>query len=661
MAKIYFSSWNGRVIDDRAKEPHRRLETTELNLPEKLKNQPVRALIGWGGLVIVDPKINIVQALKLYFEQVQEESCGRCVPCRVGSRVIAEKLGRLVSGKGTALDLQVLTRLGHLVKDCSLCQLGQTSPVPLLEALKYFEPDFKACLENGGSVAENLHFQSLLTTPCQNGCPAHIDIYKYIGAIGEGRYREALAVIRDKTPLVGTLGRVCVHPCEDNCRRGLVDEPLSIRVLKRFVADEESRWGAASPPVGPVRKRGKVAVIGSGPAGLNAAYHLAGKGYAVTIFEALPVAGGMLAVGIPAYRLPREILKAEIDLVRSRGVTIKLNTRVGDELPLEQLWEEGFGAIFIATGLHRSSSMRVDGEEAGYRGFIPGVEFLRRINLGEPIELGERVAVIGGGNVAMDCARSSLRLGAREVNLVYRRSRAEMPANEEEIIAAEKEGVSYHLLANPVSILAENNRVVGMECIRMKLGEPDSSGRRRPVPVEGSEFVMEVDTIVPAIGQVADLTFLGENSGVGISRWGLIEAEPINMATARPGIFAGGDVVLGARTVIEAVATGNRAAEAIDNYLSCGKGAPNSKVALEHFIEQVGVFNPDEKISMLGGKKRQAEEARPVSERLTGFSEVELGFKSPVEAVCEAERCAFCLSLGVVITELRGGENCENS
>ncbi len=661
MAKIYFSSWNGRVIDGRDKDPHQRPETSDLGLPDHLSNKAIRAFLGWGGLIIVDPEINIVQALKVFFEQVQQKSCGRCIPCRIGSRVIAEKLERLLRGKGNSNDLQGLQRLGELLRDCSLCQLGQSSPLPLLEALKYFASDFEACLGEGCPAAGDLHYDSILTTPCQNGCPAHISIYKYIGGISEGRYREALEVILEKTPLAGTLGRVCVHPCESNCRRSLVDEPLSIRVLKRFVADEEIKRRQIPSREKAAGNNRQVAVLGSGPAGLTAAYQLAERGYGVTIFEALPVAGGMLAVGIPAYRLPREILNAEIDLVRSRGVEIKLNTPVGSDLPLKRLWEDGFKAIFIATGLHLSSSMGIEGEEAGYRGFIPGVEFLRRSNLGLDLELGERVAVIGGGNVAMDCARSSVRLGAKEVYLIYRRSRAEMPANEEEIVAAEEEGIKFYLLANPTRILAESNRVTGMECIRMRLGEPDSSGRRRPVPVEGSEFVMPVDTIVPAIGQVADLSLLGENSGVEISRRGTLEADPSTMATSVPGIFAGGDVVLGARTVIEAIAAGNRAAEAIDAYLRRGKATVSAATAMEMLIEQVGVFDSAEKVPLVGGRKRQREEALPVSERLTGFNEVELGFKSPVEAIREAERCAFCMSLGLVITDSRGGKCNENS
>ncbi|HHX88044.1 MAG TPA: hypothetical protein GX693_07720, partial [Firmicutes bacterium] len=236
MAKIIFSSWNGQVIDGREKEPQHRPEPVNLNLPDRLDGQTVRAFLGWGGIAIVDPEVNVVQALKVYFEQVQKESCGRCIPCRIGSQVIYRKLDRLVSGKGSAADLQVLQRLGCLVKDCSLCELGQSSPVPLLEALKYFKSDFEAYLGNSLPVSEDLSYYSILTTPCRNGCPAHINICKYIGGIREGRYQDSLAVIREKTPLAGTLGRVCVHPCEENCRRQLVDEPLSIRVLKRFVA-----------------------------------------------------------------------------------------------------------------------------------------------------------------------------------------------------------------------------------------------------------------------------------------------------------------------------------------------------------------------------------------------------------------------------------------
>lgn len=653
MAKVLFSSWNGRVLDGRGRDPEGLPEWADLELPSQVEGKEIKGLVGWSGLVVADAELDVVRALKAYFERVQHESCGRCIPCRIGSYAIVRRLEKLLAGEAGPEDLSVLERLARLMRDSSLCELGQSSPLPLLDALRYFNEAFTACF-NGKKEPDprkDCYHHALMTTPCRNGCPAHIPIHAYIGCITEGFYEESLAVIRDKTPLAGVLGRVCVHPCETECRRRLVDEALAIRLLKRFVADHARRTATMVSPAAPAVLNGdRVAVIGSGPAGLNAAYQLARKGYAVTIFEALPVAGGMLAVGIPSYRLPREILNAEIDLVRSLGVEIKLNTRIGVDLPFNQLKKEGFKAIFIATGLHLSSAMGVAGEDEGYCGFIPGVEFLRRVNLGQEQELGRKVAVIGGGNVAMDCARSSLRLGIEEVNLVYRRSRTEMPANDAEIVAAEEEGVRFHLLANPSRIIAQKGRVVGMECIRMKLGEPDASGRRRPVPIEGSEFMMELDMIIPAIGQVADVSFLGEDSGVSVTNRGIIEADPLTMVCTVPGVFAGGDAVLGARTVIEAIATGNRAAEAIDRYLQTGQVAITTEMILENLIEKIGVDNPDEKPPMVGGQKRQEEEVLPVEKRLEGFDEADLGFRGPREAVREAERCAYCNRLTMVIT-----------
>ena len=651
MAKVLFSSWRGRLIDARGKEAADQPELTELNLPAEVEGTPLKAFIGWAGLVVVDPQVNIVAALRHYFMAVQQASCGRCVPCRIGTRVIADRLERLAEGKGTEHDLTFLASLGRLAKESSLCELGQSAPVPLLHALEYFRDDFEACLGSSKPIPENnFTYRSLLTAPCRNGCPAHINIPHYIGMLNGGFYEESLAIIREKTPLAGVLGRVCVHPCEANCRRLLVDEALSIRVLKRFVADFARRNGssrAAAPTANSSGKR--VAVIGSGPAGLNASYHLARKGHKVTIFEALPVAGGMLAVGIPSYRLPRDILNEEIELVKSLGVEIKLNTRVGKDITFEQLRQEGFDAILIATGLHDSATMGVEGEDAGYKGFIPGVAYLRQMNLNRELELGRRAAVIGGGNVAMDCARSLLRLGLEEVYLVYRRSRAEMPANEEEIIAAEEEGVKFCLLANPTRILAENGRVVGMECIRMELGEPDSSGRRRPVPVKGSEFILDVDMVIPAIGQVADFSFLPPDSGVDITRRGTIAADLLTMATSLPGVFAAGDAVLGARTVIEAVASANKAAEAIDHYLRTGEAALPEQMIMEDFIEKTGVYDPAEKPPLIGNRMREKESSLPLAERLKGFSEVELGFDGPPVALREAGRCAACLRLGMAV------------
>ncbi len=653
MSKVFFSSWNGKLIDERNKKSDERIDLNQLDVPPQIEGENLKAFVGWAGLMVFDPEVNVVESLKEYFRNVQQESCGRCIPCRAGSQVIADRLEKLIEGNGSREDLAFLKEISKLVKDSSLCELGMSSPVPLLHALEHFEDNFSAYLNEERPPAGNgLTYRPVLTAPCRNGCPAHINIPRYIECIKEGDYEGALAINREKTPLVGTLGRVCVHPCESNCNRQPYDESLSIRLLKRFASDfgirtnydQKDRYSKPGP------NADQVAVIGAGPAGLNAAYQLAQKGYKVIIYEALPVAGGMLAVGIPSYRLPRDILNAEIELVESLGVEIKYNTKIGEDIPLEKLWDEGFKAIFIANGLHESANMGCPGEDAGYRGFMPGVEYLRKVNLGEKVDIGDKVAVIGGGNVAMDCARSAVRLGVKEVNLIYRRSRAEMPANKAEVDAAEEEGIKFHLLANPTCILEEASCVSGLQCIKMKLGEPDESGRRRPEPIEGSDFVLEVDTVIPAIGQVADFCYITPECGFEPTQKGTIQTNPATMETDQPGVFAGGDVVLGAATVIEAIASANRAAEAIDNYIRTGKSKPSPQVVKEQHVEKIGVYKEEGVPEMVGGRTRLEEEACPVSIRIKGFDEAELGFKNPSEVIDEAERCIKCLRLGLAIS-----------
>ncbi len=653
MSKVFFSSWNGKLIDERNKKSDERIDLNQLNVPPQINGEGLKGFIGWAGLVLVDPELNVVEALKEYFKNVQQESCGRCIPCRAGSKVIADRLEKLLAGSGSKEDLAFLKEFSRLVKDSSLCELGMSSPVPLLHALEHFEDDFKAYLNEERPGAENgLSYRPVLTAPCRNGCPAHINIPRYIECIKEGDYEGALAVNREKTALVGTLGRVCVHPCESNCNRQPYDESLSIRLLKRYAADYGAKndYDQKVDYAKPGPNADKVAVVGAGPAGLNVAYQLAQKGYKVVIYEALPIAGGMLAVGIPSYRLPRDILNAEVALVESLGVEIKYNTKIGEDIPLEKLWDEGYKAIFIANGLHESANMGCKGEDAGYKGYMPGVEYLRKVNLGEEVDIGDRVAVIGGGNVAMDCARSAVRLGVKEVNLIYRRSRAEMPANKAEVDAAEEEGIKFHLLANPTCILEEGSCVSGLQCIRMRLGEPDDSGRRRPEPIEGSDFVLEVDTVIPAIGQVADFCYITPECGFEPTGKGTIETDPATMETDTPGIFAGGDVVLGAATVIEAIASANRAAEAIDSYIRTGKSAPTPQVLNEQHVEKMGVYKEEVVPEMIGGRTRLEEEVCPVDIRIKGFDEAELGFKNPSEVINEAERCIKCLRLGLAIS-----------
>ncbi|MBU4035725.1 MAG: FAD-dependent oxidoreductase [Proteobacteria bacterium] len=400
---------------------------------------------------------------------------------------------------------------------------------------------------------------------CEESCPVHLDIRGYIGLIADGKYKEALNLIREKLPFPATIGRICPHPCEEKCNRARKDSALCIRDLKRFVADSEIEAGY-DEVLKKIKPNGrKVAIIGAGPSGLACAHDLSVLGYDVVIFEELPVAGGMLAVGIPKYRLPRDILNKEIDIVKKLGAQIRTDARIGKDLSVDDLFKQGFEAVFVAVGAHKGQKLRIPGEDA--TGVVPGVNYLRELNLGKEVQLGKKVAVIGGGNVAMDSARSSFRLGAEEVSILYRRTREEMPASGEEIDAALSEGIKFEYLVAPLEVLIDNGKVKGLRCNRMQLGEPDASGRRRPVAIEGSEFEIELDMIIPAIGQTSDLSFLPEDNAVETTKWGTIVADSGQCCTKRQGIFAGGDCVTGPNIAIEAVAAGKKAALSIDDYL----------------------------------------------------------------------------------------------
>jgi heterodisulfide reductase subunit A-like polyferredoxin len=467
--------------------------------------------------------------------------------------------------------------------------------------------------------------------PCRAACPLQVNAQGYIALISQGKFKEALTLVREKNPLPGICGRVCTHPCEGECPRQNVDEPIAIDLLKRFVADYEKEVDFELKIE--KEKENRIAIIGSGPAGLTSAYDLRKMGYKPTIFEALPVAGGMLRVGIPDYRLPKDILRKEISILEDFGIEIKLNTPLGENLTIEDLKNNGYEAIFIAVGAHISMKLEIPGEDL--KGVYHGVEFLRRVNLGEKVEVGEKVVVVGGGNAAIDAARTVYRLGAKEVTIVYRRSRAEMPANEEEIEEAEKEGIKIFYLAAPTRILGKESKVNQVQCIRMRLGEPDASGRRRPIPIEGSEFIIDADMIIPALGQSSDLSFLGSHYKFNLVRGRGFEVDPLTLETNLKGIFAGGDTVTGPDTVIEAMAAGRKAAISIDRYLNGedmrvgreGEGSQESEIEVD--TEEVEF------------KKRTEVATLPVSERKGNFKEVVLGF-SEEEAIAEAKRCLAC-------------------
>jgi len=469
---------------------------------------------------------------------------------------------------------------------------------------------------------------------CSSGCPIDSSVQAYVALIGAGKYQEAAEVIWRENPLPSICGRVCFHPCETECNRGKVDESINIRALKRFAID---RFPESAAPRDEVAATGKsVAIVGSGPAGLAAAHSLALRGHKVTVLESLPVLGGMLAVGIPTYRLPSDILERDIDLIRKLGVQFRTGVTVGETCLADTL-EKDYDAVFLATGAHRSKKLDIPGEDLP--GVIHGIDFLRKHALGEPTGMGENVVVIGGGNTAIDAARSSVRLGADKVSIVYRRSRAEMPADPLEVEAALHEGVAIHFLAAPVGVLGENGRMTAIECVRMELGEPDSSGRRRPVAIDGSEFQIPADTLIPAVSQSPDER-LGGMFGLKTTRWGTIETDEITLAAGRPGFFAGGDVVLGPSSVIEAIAQGKRAATAIDNFLAGRR--------VDHGLQKREPRpNPLTDSDLKGLKETIAPQGRvapdelAVEQRLAGFTEVEDVYTED-QARAEALRCLNC-------------------
>ena len=461
--------------------------------------------------------------------------------------------------------------------------------------------------------------------PCRVACPAGVNVQGYVALAGQGKFKEALALEREDNPFASVCGRVCTHPCESECKRLESGDAVSIRAIKRFISDNEEQPAAVERPE---PKAQKIAIVGSGPSGLSCAYFLAKRGYQTTVFEALPVIGGMLITGIPEFRLPRKRLEQDINYISSWGVDIKTGHRIEDP---EKLLKEGFDAIYISSGAHVERKLGVEGEDL--KGVFYGIDFLRRVNIGEKIEVGAHVAVVGGGNSAIDAARTALRLGADEVTIVYRRSLVEMPADKDEIDEAMHENIKIRFLATPTGFIGDNGSLKEMKCIRMKLGAPDESGRRRPEPIPGSDFSIPVDTVVVTIGQSPDTSFLAKDTKLQLSKWGSIVVDDTTKATSVPGVFAGGDVVRGPDTVIWAIADGKEAAVSIDRFLC--------KLDMHEDRPKLTAVKEIKLPRIIKDKKRQEARTLAVADRSGNFDEVNLGLTQ--EAVrTESLRCFAC-------------------
>lgn len=614
-----------------------------LNVPLDYKPlEELGAIMGSGGLIVMDEDSCMVDVARFFLEFVQEESCGKCVPCRVGTKRMLEILERICSGEGEEGDVEKLIKLGKQIKETALCGLGQTAPNPVLSTIRHFRHEYDQHIRERHCEAGVC--PSLVRASCQSACPSGVDIPGFVSLAGEKRYAEALKLHRERNPFAAVCARVCFHACESKCRRAALDDAVSIRGIKRFMVDQEVILQIPEVRQDERNANRKIAIIGAGPAGLSCAYFLARLGYRPTILEAESKPGGMLVQTIPAYRLPREVLNREIRMIQQLGVAIETNKRLGRDFYLQEL-REGNDAIFIGIGAPGSSGLGVEGEDA--EGVVMAVPFLKQYNLNGSAPVGKKVVVVGGGNAAVDAARTAMRLGAESVTLIYRRSREEMPAYAEEVHEAVYEGVKLLHLTHPLEILKDaDGRAAGVRCVGMKLGEYDRTGRRKPVADEKNIFTIEADHVIAAIGQtlIPGSLFELKDAELKLTRRNFIQTDSVTGQTSVPCIFAGGDAATGPWSVVAAIGAGERAAVGIDTFLT---GENNAFWREEKEVDTD--FDPDVDPVPY---PREPVRSIPVEKRKCNFDEVELPW-NPNTAQRQAKRCLRC-DYGKTVTR-RGG------
>lgn len=583
------------------------------------------AIMGSGGLVVMDDDTCMVDVAKYFVQFCADESCGKCLPCRVGTTRMLEILTRITEGEGSEGDVERLVELCEVVGDTALCGLGQTAPNPVLSTIRYFRDEYDEHVRDHYCRAGVC--TALFTAPCVNACPAHVDVPGYLSLVAAGRPLDAYRLIRQENPFPSVCGRVCTHPCELVCRRGQLDEPVDIRAVKRYAADVAFDSGSVGAEAIPRQRDGSVGIIGAGPSGLTAAYYLRLSGYEVDVYEQQPVAGGMLAVGIPEFRLPKGVLQREIDTIRVTGVRIRTGVEVGRDVSFDELAAR-HDALYLAVGTQLSWTLGIPGEDLP--GVVPGLDYLREVNLGGASPQRGSVIVIGGGNTALDAARTALREGAQQVTILYRRRVREMPAAAEEIAEARDEGIVVRELVAPVAIEAAGDRLT-VRCRRMTLEGFGDDGRRRVVPSDGEES-FTADLVIPAVSQFVDSSFTG-TTAVRVSSLGTFEVDGRTSMTDVPGVFAGGDAMRGPDVVIDAIADGKNVASSIDRYLG-GDGELWKGPAID--VPEPWTDDEDTREHGRFGMCYLDPERRARS-----YDEVALGYHR-VDAVAESLRCLHC-------------------
>jgi formate dehydrogenase beta subunit len=675
VSKVYFSTWNGELINNIGK-PVEEWEESAYNLPAQYDDhRDSKAFIGWDGVALFNAEVDVIRLAMEYAAQYQEysEACGRCAPGRWGGRILYDLLDKIARGEGSVADLDHLKEIGKSMQLTSKCEIGKTVPNPIIDLMVHFEAEFMACINEQKASKhynDSIGYIAKITAPCTDACPAHVDIPAYIEGVRDLRFDDSLEATRQTMPLAHVCGRVCPHPCEDACRRTNLDEPIAIMALKRLGADWETDHGYDF--FHPMEKKPmtgkKVAVVGAGPAGLTTAYYLAAEGVEVDVYEELPVLGGEVTVGVPEYRMPWDKYLQDIECVRDMGVNFILNHRVSaDEMVA---FEKDYDATMIASGTRISKKVYCDNERPEIKGYWGAIDFLDWVNLYEKFDIktpkkvqeqqmlptdhvdltGKTVACVGGGFTSMDVVRCAIRAGAKKVVMIYRRDEATIIRNTtyEEYHEAVEEGVEFIFHSAVAEMRDENDVLKSLIIDKFELVPPPDGGRAELVKIEGASFEMEVDYLVPAVSQAADLKFIPKEWELEMTSWGTLKTNGKDYMTSRKGIFASGDCEYGPMTIVNAVGQAKRGASVMARYLENGEISLSDDEIMEDHLRKLKVYNKKEKITgWLPGLARQHSEVVDVDIRKFNNMEVNLGFTQD-EAMSEADRCMRCYYIAMV-------------
>lgn len=662
---VWFSTWRGEFVDNRAKEPTT-CALSSYNLPlNYLPDTKSKAFIGWDGVAIFDESTDVIRLILEYAKQYQiySEACGRCAPGRWGGRILFDIIDKIARGEGEKSDIKALKDSCKLMQETSKCEIGRTVPNPILHVLENFKDEFERLITTKQKSKDydnpNLRYIAKVTAPCMDACPAHVDIPAYIEGVRDIRFDDSLKATRKTMPLAHTCGRVCPHPCEKECRRANLDEPIAIMELKRLGADYEDNFGLNwfHPKEQKPLNGKKVAIIGAGPAGLTGAYYLALEGVACDVYEELPVLGGEVAVGVPEYRMPIAKYNQDIELVKSlNGVRFITNTRVTADMMRE--FEKSYDAILVAVGARLSKKIRCKNERPEIKGYWPAIPFLDQINLynkygiGERVDLtGKTVVCVGGGFTSMDVVRCSIRAGAKRVIMLYRRDEKTIISNTsyEEYHEAVEEGVEFIFQTAIEEIITdENDNLKCLKVNRFELKTPEDGGKPQLVQIEGADFYIDCDYLIPAVSQDADLSLLPKEWEIELTSWGTIKTDSKTYMSSRKGIFAAGDCEYGPMTIVNAVGQAKRAASVISRYVQTGEVSLTDEEIMEDHLRKLRVYNKKEKISgWLKGLPREHSKKLSVNERKDNNKEVNFGFTQE-QAIREAERCMRCYYIAMV-------------